>query len=472
MCSIFGFIGTNDPANKGFNEALEDLLDESKARGRDGYGFEKVSNLSTSVHRTITRLEDDVLPAYPDFNLYESGSVIGNFRAEPTTEFVKDKSLHDQQPYVRGDWSIVHNGTIANDAELRTGSLTTSIDSAAIVEQLSKAELTAEKAMSSREHGERSIYDVNVTFAETIRKLKGSFAIIARHTKFPGTLFVACNYKPIWFKTNEHGTYLASTNRMLDGIKGNAAMVKPYTCAVFNADGQYSSCTLHPLQQAVSEKVLVVCSGGLDSVTAATWAVKCGYAVELVHFAYGCRAEQHEVEAVHEVAKYLDVPVNVIPIGIYDKSDSPILNTTDDIAQSEEGAEFAHEWVPARNLLLLSTAAAYAEAKGFTKLILGNNLEEAGAYPDNEPEFINKFNELLPFAVGDGKRLEVLQPLGNLMKHEVVKLGDELGAPLHLTWSCYKQGDQHCGQCGPCFMRKTAFEINGLEEVISYECDE
>jgi 7-cyano-7-deazaguanine synthase len=154
---------------------------------------------------------------------------------------------------------------------------------------------------------------------------------------------------------------------------------------------------------------------------------------------------------------------------IYDKSDSPLLRDDSNIAGGEEGAEFAHEWVPARNIVMLSIATAYAEAKGFDYIVLGNNLEEAGAYPDNEPEFINRFNDLLPFAVGDGKRVRVVMPVGNLMKHEIVDLGHRLGAPLDLTWSCYRAGDKHCGTCGPCFMRRTAFEINNLEEVIEYE---
>nr|MCG2909665.1 7-cyano-7-deazaguanine synthase [Stygiolobus sp.] len=64
---------------------------------------------------------------------------------------------------------------------------------------------------------------------------------------------------------------------------------------------------------------------------------------------------------------------------------------------------------------------------------------------------------------------EVLMPVGNLVKHEIVKLGVEIGAPLHLTWSCYEGGEKHCGMCGPCYMRKMAFRINGLEDPVEYE---
>lgn len=60
-------------------------------------------------------------------------------------------------------------------------------------------------------------------------------------------------------------------------------------------------------------------------------------------------------------------------------------------------------------------------------------------------------------------------PVGNLVKHEIVKMGLQIGAPLHLTWSCYEGGDKHCGKCGPCYMRKTAFEINGVKDPVEYE---
>jgi 7-cyano-7-deazaguanine synthase len=206
----------------------------------------------------------------------------------------------------------------------------------------------------------------------------------------------------------------------------------------------------------------------MDSVVATVSMMKAGYDVELLHFQYGSRAEGPEHAAIMAVAAHLAIPLHTIPMGIYDPKDSPLLRNDSDIAGGEAGAEFAHEWVPARNLVMLSLATAYAEANGFETIILGNNLEEAGAYPDNEPEFINRFNDLLPFAVGDGKRVRVVMPVGNLMKHEIVALGEQLGAPMGLTWSCYRNGPIHCGKCGPCFMRRTAYTINGLKDPLQY----
>ena len=192
----------------------------------------------------------------------------------------------------------------------------------------------------------------------------------------------------------------------------------------------------------------------------------------LLHFQYGSRAEGPEVKAVQAVAAHLGVPLKLLPLPVYSKEDSPLLRADSAIAGGEAGAEYAHEWVPARNLLLLSVAIAYAEAHaspdGVAVVALGNNMEEAGAYPDNEPEFIARVQDLMPFAVGDGKDVRIRMPVGNLMKHEIVRLGLQIKAPLHLTWSCYRAGELHCGKCGPCFMRRKAFEINGAIDSVDY----
>src|SRR5690606_33507886 len=81
------------------------------------------------------------------------------------------------------------------------------------------------------------------------------------------------------------------------------------------------------------------------------------------------------------------------------------------------------------------------------------------------------FNDLLPFAVADGKRVTLLEPVGALTKREIVARALELGAPVDLTWSCYDAGDFHCGQCGPCYMRRVAFQMAGVPDPIGYLTD-
>lgn len=461
MCAIIGALvwGLTTPqARSQVNSLLNHIVAHSHERGRDGRGFLSNYGDDIVIKKSTERKEGkDWHPVEFFEGDVSSATFICNLRAEPTTEYVADKSQDDQQPYSAGYWSIVHNGTIANDKALRTNAVPTSIDSAAIAELLDATPCDGDNAYLTALH-----------FIEGVKRLKGSYAILATHSQQKNHLLVAANYRPIWFVVTEVGVFFASARHYFPDNM-SPRMVEPYSVtSFFYSDRLEIRCeSLHnPIKK---RKALVVCSGGLDSVVAATYVKKVlGDDVTLVHFRYGSRAESPEVSAVQNVAKALGVELWIRNINAYELGDSPLLQADSKIAGGEEGAEFAYEWVPARNLLLLSHATAIAEAKGFDTLVLGNNLEEAGAYPDNEPEFIARFNDLLPFAVGVGKKVEVIMPVGNLMKHEIVALGHQLGAPLDKTWSCYRSGWKHCGTCGPCFMRRTAFAINQLPEVIHY----
>lgn len=219
----------------------------------------------------------------------------------------------------------------------------------------------------------------------------------------------------------------------------------------------------------MKKRALIVASGGLDSTyCAAEMALK--HDIELVHFLYGCRAEKREHKAVEDIASYFGVPHRFVPLPVWSDSSSPLMNTTSEIAQGAEGAAVAHEWVPARNLVMLSVATAIAEAEGFDFICIGANKEEAHAYPDNSAEFIFAYNDVLVKAISkQSKDITVLAPALHMRKSEIVRKGNAIQAPFHLTWSCYKQGELHCGDCGPCYMRKRAFLIAGHHEVIEYE---
>lgn len=450
MCSIFGAVLSAKTRGESIDQfdILGHLVEMSRERGRDGVGFR--FNTGEESKRNIY-LEDACWDLRDYMEELGSRVIVGNYRAEPTTEFTDCKQQEDQQPYTLNDWSIVHNGTIANDKVLRTGQYPSKIDSAAIVEQL---EYTVA----------RSEEDALNHFKRMVHQLEGSFAIAASHASFNDVVFVACNYRPIWVAFH-HGAAFFGSSRHVFPEHVQPTMIPPYSVGTIRA----SHFDVEPLPRNENKKALVVCSGGLDSVTAATKMVRDGYDVTLAHFVYGCRAQAHEINSVTKVAEFLGVPFRLVDMNIYSHKDSPLLNKSELISEGEAGAEFAHEWVPARNLVMLALATSYAEANGFGYVVLGNNMEEAGAYPDNEPEFIDRFNDLLDFAVGANKKVRVLQPVGNLMKHEIVKLGHKIDAPMHLTWSCYKDGDKHCGKCGPCYMRAKAFKINGLKEVIEYE---
>jgi 7-cyano-7-deazaguanine synthase len=456
MCGIFGVVTT-----KGYDLSVP--LAANNARGRDAWGV----HISNKDHnRYIRELSDYSKSHYSPSMWLDYGVAIGNLRAEPTTEYVREKSTADVQPYTYGNHepeiSIVHNGTIANDKELKLRyglHPETSIDSAVIPGVLSHSD----------------------GFLHGVQQLVGSYAIIATYADRPNVLFFAMNYRPLYRHCpNEYTMVLSSVP-----LHESDVLLSPYSYGSIsiNLDGRPE---MRIWERALykgdpGKRALVVCSAGLDSTVAAAALLAQGYKVELLHFSYGARATGPERLAIHAIAERLDVPLHIIDTPIFKDviKGSRLTETKSEIAQGEAGAEYAHEWVPARNLIMVSIALGCAESWGFDVLALGANLEEAGAYPDNEPEFLNRFSQLIPFAVSDGKRISVATPVGNLMKHEIVKLGKEVHAPFELTWSCYNaetvaapQGDsplrmyKHCGKCGPCFMRKTAFEINGLQDPV------
>ncbi|MDP9387855.1 MAG: 7-cyano-7-deazaguanine synthase QueC [Actinomycetota bacterium] len=124
-------------------------------------------------------------------------------------------------------------------------------------------------------------------------------------------------------------------------------------------------------------------------------------------------------------------------------------------------------YVPARNLVLLSLAAAVAEARGAPAVYLGVNAIDYSGYPDCRPEFVDAF--VAAAALGlrrgvEGDPLAVRAPLVHLGKADIVRLGMELGAPLHLTWSCYRGGDRPCGACDACALRARGFAEAGVAD--------
>jgi len=473
MCSITGIILPKNMKEYYLQEVsslLRKVVIEAESRGRDSFGISRI--YKTSNIETIKRIgrPSQYKHEFPALTK-EDSIVLNNNRAEPTTEYVENKQEKDIQPFIVDDWVVTHNGIIANDKELISQfnlTVPTSIDSAVLPALLKKV------------LGDS--FDT-ITICKLLREyVVGSYALAIANAKYPNKLILAANYKPLYLAYHvDAGYYLFTSLEEYLAEKSleskihspfKVVQVPPYSLIEI-CENEYGDLYLneYSLREQFNNKALVVCSGGLDSTVAATLMKRYGYDITLLHFKYKCRAEKKEVEAVEQIAKKLNCDFLFVETDVFKNviRGSRLTETKETIADTISGAEFAHEWVPARNLIMLSIATGIAESQGFDYIVLGNNLEESGAYPDNEMEFIQKLNQVLPYATAANKHVKVLMPVGNMMKHEIVKLGLEIGAPLNLTWSCYEGEDKHCGKCGPCFMRKTAFEINHAEEVIEYQ---
>lgn len=470
MCSINGLVRfqyneTSIDINR-IVERIRKIIVDGSSRGKDSFGFTIFNNSGDVVEKRYVEHPDTLLTTHAEDLEFGPNSFIllNNNRAEPTTEYVQEKREIDVQPYHSGDTWVVHNGTIANDKEIIARynlELQTKIDSAVIPPVL-------DSTPWDKENLRRVLIDT----------LVGSYALAAYNQKYR-KLLLATNYKPLsilydsidnvlYFSSLE--TYLVSEdyNRIYDG--SNLIEVKPYTALLIDVDsGKIEQFTLYK-DKPGKKKALICASSGLDSTVAATWAQKQGYDVTLIHFQYKCRAQEKEEKHISLIAQFLKVPIVTIQADFFKGilGGSRLYDGSSITKENEKGAELAIEWVPARNLIFLSIAAGYAEAKGIDYIVLGGNLEESGAYADNELIFQKKFNDLLPNALNLQNQVQVLTPVADLMKRDIVKLGLEINAPLHLTWSCYENGEFHCGMCGPCFMRKTAFKMLNTPEVIKY----
>jgi 7-cyano-7-deazaguanine synthase len=221
----------------------------------------------------------------------------------------------------------------------------------------------------------------------------------------------------------------------------------------------------------VSGRCVVICSGGLDSTTVAAHAKYVDRReVTLLHFRYGCRAENREVQAVRDVANALDACAVFWDIEwLKHIGNSRLTTESAEIAAGIAGAEYPHEWVPARNLLFLAHTAAFCDAQRIDSIYMGLNLEEGAVYPDNTIEFYERAEQLLQFATLI--RPQIQMPLARMMKWQIVRHAQEINGPIHLSWSCYRDGLLHCGRCGPCYMRRTAHRMLQVRDSVNYEDD-
>ena len=473
MCSISGvlvFGRPNEDRLRAIEDKLRSIIIRAEERGRDSWGIVWLREDGTfGMVKAVGRASEG-LPKVP--RIFDSPIIaaIANNRAEPTTEYVKEKGPEDIQPFVGSYIAATHNGVIANDyaIEAKYGLKKPSIVDSSILPPL------LEKIWDGTLEGLRKIL---------AKEVVGSFALAIIDRRAPGKLWLATNFKPLYVMWDRGlnalffsslDTYLEDPNK--PPWEANVVKrIEPYSVVEVSTDGGWRRLSLFDEEPNRRRKVLVVASGGLDSTTAATSLIKQGYDVTLLHFNYGHVAEGPEDRAIREISKFLKVPLIEVNMDFFKiVRHSPLLGDGEinRVRSGINGAEFAHEWVPARNLIFIALAVAIAEAMGYDYVATGINLEEAGAYPDNEMEFIRLLNQALPYAVGPNRHVELIMPVGNLMKHEIVKLGLKVGAPLHLTWSCYDKGPKHCGRCGPCYMRRIAFKVNGVRDPVEYDLPE
>ena len=215
---------------------------------------------------------------------------------------------------------------------------------------------------------------------------------------------------------------------------------------------------------------VVLASGGMDSCVT-TAIASLNYRLAMLHVRYGQRTEARELQAFNAVADFYHAECRLVcrldhfrQIGGSSLTDAGIPVEAADLDRKE----IPSSYVPFRNAHFLSMAVSWGEVLGAGKIFIGAVAEDSSGYPDCRPEYYEAFNRVIREGTKPETRLEIATPVIHMKKCEIVRRGMELGAPLHLTWSCYQDENIACGECDSCALRLRAFQQAGIEDPISY----
>ena len=215
-------------------------------------------------------------------------------------------------------------------------------------------------------------------------------------------------------------------------------------------------------------KVVVLCSGGMDSVAALYWAREQHEVVVVLSFDYGAKHNAREIPFAAEHAAGLGLRHDVVALPFVDALfTSALLKSGGEIPEGHYEADSMKQTVvPFRNAILLSIAAGVAESAGAAGVVIAAHGGDHAIYPDCREDFMQAMGDAM--RRGTYARVALLRPFIALSKGEIAVEGGRLGVDFARTWSCYKGGAQHCGKCGTCVERREAFGQAGLVDPTPY----
>jgi 7-cyano-7-deazaguanine synthase len=221
-------------------------------------------------------------------------------------------------------------------------------------------------------------------------------------------------------------------------------------------------------------KAVVLLSGGLDSSTVLYLAKSEGYSCYALSFDYQQR-HRRELEAASAIATAAGaIAHQVVSFDLSLWGGSALTDRQIDLPQHRNPDAMSESipitYVPARNTIFLSFALAYAEAISAERVYIGVNALDYSGYPDCRPDYIEAMRSVFRLGTKQGREgqpIEIITPLIDLKKTEIVRLGDRLGVPWDKTWSCYSANPIPCGVCDSCLLRAAAFaELGQVDPAI------
>lgn len=217
-------------------------------------------------------------------------------------------------------------------------------------------------------------------------------------------------------------------------------------------------------------KTIVVCSGGLDSVTLAHKAAAEGSDLRLISFDYGQRHKK-ELAYAENCGARLSARHRIVDIAAVGRLLSGSALTDE---QAVPDGHYAEETmrvtvVPNRNAIMLAIAFGAAAAEQAERVAAAMHGGDHFIYPDCRPAFTQAFETMQRQALDGVADVALYTPFLALSKADIVGEGARLGVPFEETWSCYKGGALHCGRCGTCVERQEAFHLAGVRDPTVYE---
>lgn len=222
--------------------------------------------------------------------------------------------------------------------------------------------------------------------------------------------------------------------------------------------------------QANNKRAVVLVSGGMDSCVTAAIASQ-QYQMAFLHVSYGQRTESRELQAFEEIARFYGVEQKLAcRLGHFEQiGGSSLTDASIPVERADLNRQgIPSSYVPFRNAHFLAIATSWGEVLGARAIFIGAVAEDSSGYPDCRPEYYQAFNQLIRVGTKPETQLEVVTPVIHMRKSEIVRTGKRLGAPLHLTWSCYQNAQIACGVCDSCALRLRGFKEAGLPDPIPY----
>ncbi|BAZ44670.1 exsB protein [Chondrocystis sp. NIES-4102] len=218
-------------------------------------------------------------------------------------------------------------------------------------------------------------------------------------------------------------------------------------------------------------KAVVLLSGGLDSATTTAIAIDAGYEVIALSFRYGQR-HYKELEAAKKIAQAFNIQDHfIIDVNLSQWGGSSLTDQSLTIPQSGVKTDIIPStYVPGRNTVFIAIALSLAEAKGAQAIYLGINAIDYSGYPDCRPEYLQAFQQLANLASKagiEGNTPQLIAPLVNDSKADIVRRALKLNVPIADTWSCYQGGENPCGLCDSCRIRDQALIAVGRADLCS-----